>query len=308
MKKISTIRWGVILLGIGLFFLAINFDYLGYSVWVELISLWPILLIAIGLEFIFSRTKYYWLGLLSPLLIAATFAFVAFSEGGSCVDYNWPTKRSHRIEEFSYELSQDSTIKNLKLDIDFGLGELWISPVSDKLFLGEFEYSYKKPKCSFKSYGGDGEIRINTLGRRNFNMFHRKNVSNDANIFIADNIPLDLDLDIGAANVDLDLSDLIIKKLILDTGAAKIDLKLGCRSEDDISVDIDAGASRITIGIPREMGLEIDSDAALSSTNFKKVGLEKYHGKYRSDNYDSSDCRTSISIDSGVSSIRIQYY
>lgn len=308
MKKISTIRWGVILLGIGLYFLAINFDYINYSVWLELISLWPILLIAIGLEFIFSKTKYYWLGILSPLLIAFTFTYAAFSDGRSCDNYNWSAKRSYRIEEFTYELSQDSTINNLKLYMDFGVGEMWVGPVSDKLFLGEFEYSYKKPRCSFKSSGANGEIRINTLARKNYNIFHRKKISNDANIFIADYIPLRLDFNIGAASVNLDLSDLIIKKLNLDTGAAKIDLKLGCQSKDDISVDINAGASQITIGIPREMGLVIDSDAALSSTNFKKLGLEKHNGAYRSNNYDSSDCRASITIDSGVSSIRVEYY
>jgi len=45
-----------------------------------------------------------------------------------------------------------------------------------------------------------------------------------------------------------------------------------------------------------------------SSNNFRKAGLEKYHGKYRTDNYNTSDCKTDISIDSGVSRIEIKYY
>ena len=68
--KVSSIRWGIIWIGIGLFFLAINFGVLDNLVFPALFSLWPILLIAIGVELIFRKTKFYFLALLSPLLIA----------------------------------------------------------------------------------------------------------------------------------------------------------------------------------------------------------------------------------------------
>lgn len=132
-------------------------------------------------------------------------------------------------------------------------------------------------------------------------------LKNDSHIFIADYIPLELDLDIGAARLELDLSDHKLRKLDLDTGAAEIDIRLGSKSEK-MKIDIDSGASSITIRIPRELAVEIDSDAALTKTNFRSAGLNKYHGKYRSDNFGSASSTAYINIDSGISSIKIYYY
>ncbi len=310
--RVSSLRWGIILVGIGLFFIGINFGYLSYYVWVELLALWPILLIAIGLELAFRRSRLSYLGILSPLLIFLTFVYVAaISWDKGYYDYQRSDdrrqSRTYTREVYNYEIDRDPEIKRLDLDIDFDMGELWIGPSSDRLFSGDFEYRYRKPRCKYDSDGDTGRIRIRTKDSKHFNIFNKNRFKNDARIFIADYVPLDLDLDIGAAYVELDLYELIIDKLSLNTGAAKIELRLGCRSKD-ISIDIDSGASQVIIAVPREMGLEMDSDAALSSTNFKKAGLEKYQGKYRSDNYNSSDCKADISIDSGVSRIEIEYY
>ena len=310
--RVSSLRWGIILVGIGLFFLGISFGYLSYYVWIELLALWPILLIAIGLELAFRRSRLSYLGILSPLLIFLTFVYVAsISWDKGYYDYQRSDDRrqgrTYTREVYNYKIDRDPEIKRLDLDIDFGMGKLWIGPSSDRLFSGDFEYRYRKPRCKYDSDGDTGRIGIRIKDSKHFYIFNKNRFKNDARIFIADYVPLDLDLNIGAAYVELDLYELIIDKLSLNTGAAKIELRLGCRSKD-ISIDIDSGASKVTITIPREMGLEIDSDAALSSTNFKKAGLEKYHGKYRSDNYNSSDCKADISIDSGVSRIEIEYY
>jgi len=310
--RVSSLRWGIILTGIGLFFLGINFGYLSYYVWVELLALWPILLIAIGLELTFRRSKLSYIGFISPFLILLTFIYVAaISWDKGYYDYRQSydsrQSRTYTREVYNYEIDRDPEIKRLNLDIDFGMGELWIGPSSDRLFSGDFEYRYRKPRCSYDSDGNAGKIRIRTNDSKHFNIFNKNRFKNDARIFVANYVPLKLDIDIGAAYVELDFSELIIDKLNLNTGAAKIELRLGCQSKD-VSIEIDSGASKVTIVIPREMGLEVDSDAALSSNNFRKAGLEKYHGKYRTDNYNTSDCKTDISIDSGVSRIEIKYY
>jgi hypothetical protein len=312
--KVSSIRWGVILVGIGLLFLAINLDYLSHAVWIELVALWPVLVIAIGVELIFSRTRFKFLGLISPLIIALAFIYAAWT---SSSDYAWSFKNwrhfdrfdyaRSKLEVFSYDLDRDPDLESLELDLDFGMGELWIGPTSNKLISGDFEYRYTKPFCKFSSSGGHARVRIKSREHKHFNIFRNRELRNDARIFVGDYIPLAIELDIAAAIVELDLSDLIIEKLNLDTGAAKVNLKLGCRSEN-VSVNINSGASEVIIDIPDEMGLIIDCDAALSSTNFKDVGLEKRGGKYESENYNAAGCRAMISIDSGVSCVEIQYY
>jgi len=309
--KISSLCWGVFFLGIGLFFLAINMGYLDHLVWLKLFSLWPVILIAIGITVIFKRTKLKFLGLAAPLLVALTFVYVAASEWGYCYDYNYYyNSRSYsgnNREVYEYSVEGDPDVKSLNVEMDFGLGELWIGATSKGLFDGDFEYRSIRPQCNYKMVGDECRIDIRSKDWRGFNIFRKRNFKNDARIFIADFLPLDLNLDIGAAKVDLDMADHMLKKLNLDTGAAEIDLRLGCRLPK-IDIDINAGASRLTIYVPHEMALEIDSDVALSSTNFKRIGLTKEHGVFRSDNFDSAGCTAVINIDSGVSEINIDYY
>ena len=87
--KVSSLCWGVFFLSLGLFFLLINLGYLDHYVWLKLLSLWPVVLIAIGLALVFSRTKLKYLGFSAPLLIALTFVYVGASEWGYCDDYDY---------------------------------------------------------------------------------------------------------------------------------------------------------------------------------------------------------------------------
>ncbi|MCP4582641.1 MAG: hypothetical protein GY839_13610 [candidate division Zixibacteria bacterium] len=311
--KVSSLCWGVVFLGAGLFFLFINMGYLDHYVWVRLLALWPIALIAIGLALIFNKTKLKYLAFTAPLLFALAFVWVAFSEWGYCRSFDFNYKYNSRSsanygrEVYEYVVESDPEVKRLDVDLDFGLGELWVGGTSNTLFNGDFEYRRSKPNCKYKTVGDEGRIEVRSRDLRGLNIFRKHNFKNDARIFIADYLPLELTIDIGAASVDLDLSEHKLKKLNLDTGAAEVDLRLGC-GEDDLEIDIDSGASDITIIIPHDMGLEIDADVALSSTNFRRAGLEKVRGIYRSDNFNSAECKATISIDSGVSEIKIQYY
>lgn len=310
--KISSLCWGIFFLGVGLFFLAINTGYLDHLVWLKLLSLWPVILVAIGITLIFNRTKLKYLGLLAPLIIALTFVYVAASEWGNTSyddDYYYHSRASsgYNREVYEYAIEGDSLAKSLNVEIDFGLGELWIGATSQGLFSGDFEYRSVKPKCEYELVGDEGRINIKSKDLHGLNIFRKGSLKNDARIFIADYLPLDLNLEIGAAKVDIDMADHILRKLSLNTGAAEIDIRLGCHSPK-IDIKIDSGASQLTIAVPREMALQIDSDAALSSTNFKSIGLIKEHGVFRSDNFDSAECKAVISIDTGVSEIDIDYY
>jgi hypothetical protein len=309
--RVSGLSWGIVFIGCGIFWLAINAGYLDHYVWIKLLSLWPMALIAIGIIFIFKRTRLKFLTLLAPLLLALTFIYVGASEWGGSYGYYYrgtPDYGSRYSREvFKYTLDKDPEVEKLDFSMDFGLGELWIGGTSDKLFDGDFEYRTKKPRVDYDLVHGEGRLRVISRDFRGFNIFRHRNIKNDSRVFIADYLPLALDLDIGAARVDLDLSDEILNSLKLSTGAAEINLRLGCKS-DNVQIDINAGASDIYITVPRDMALEIDSDATLSKTNFKSAGLTKEGGKYRTDNFGTAACTAYLNLDSGVSKITVGYY
>jgi len=297
----------VLLLGLGLIFLGINAGYLRHQVWHELIHLWPVLLIAVGIELIFAKSRFAFLALLSPLLIALGFLYAVLQSDGWSSRWSYGSRENTGLQVYTYLLEQDPDIKSLEIELDFGPGELWVGPTSDKLLSGDFEYRYRKPRIDYDTQNDKGSLTISAGDHPRLGVFRHGDFHNDARLFIGDYLPLSLDLDVGASEVDLDLSALDLKELHLDTGAAQIRLKLGCKSEAT-NIEINAGASEVNLMVPRDMGLKLETDVVLSSTNLDDIGLVKTDGQFRSENYDAATCRAQINIDSGVSEIEISYY
>ena len=64
--NIGRIRNGAILISAGVVLLFNTMDYLSWSVWFRIFSLWPVILVAIGIELLFKRTLLSFLTLISP--------------------------------------------------------------------------------------------------------------------------------------------------------------------------------------------------------------------------------------------------
>ena len=113
----------------------------------------------------------------------------------------------------------------------------------------------------------------------------------------------DLNIDIGAASADLDLSKYKISKVDIEMGAASLKLKLG-ENVDESRVKISGGASSLHIIIPQNAGCEIETDVALSSKHFR--GFNRLSGDhYITDNFSNASKKIYLDIKTGVSSITI---
>ena len=134
----------------------------------------------------------------------------------------------------------------------------------------------------------------------------KDNYRNNVEMALNEKPEWDLNFDVGAASLDLDLTPYIISKVDIDMGAAALNIKLGDKS-DLTRVKIKAGASDIDILIPDSVGCEINSDVSLSSKYYQ--GFEKVKKDiYRTDNFDSAKKRIYIEIDCGVSSVDVRKY
>ncbi len=70
-------RWGILLILIGVLFLLNNIGTLDWWMWNDIWSLWPLILIAIGVEKIFTKTKFEVIAYLAPLALAAIVVWTA---------------------------------------------------------------------------------------------------------------------------------------------------------------------------------------------------------------------------------------
>jgi hypothetical protein len=185
-----------------------------------------------------------------------------------------------------------------------GAGTIRIRDTTSALLEARTETSFGEYVIEQDSIDDRQEIRLSLHSAKKG--FHLGRMTNEVDLRLNPDQVWDLNFDMGASKLDLDLEYLAVESLRLDCGASKSKIRLGARLPET-NVQIDAGASSIRLEVPESAGAEIRVDAPLSSKGFP--GFTKVRdGLYRTDNYDSATRRVSVGIDAGVSSIRVVRY
>jgi len=116
----------------------------------------------------------------------------------------------------------------------------------------------------------------------------------------------DVTLNVGAAKVRCDLSQIKVEHVNVDCGAADVQLRLGTQVPES-HVKIDAGASSLNIDVPVGVGCDVRLDAPLSGKHLSDfIRLSKGH--FQSENFEAAGHKLYIDIDAGVSSITVDRY
>jgi hypothetical protein len=190
------------------------------------------------------------------------------------------------------------------LQFDAAAGSFYISDTTADLLSftkrgwgGKYTYAVKRSEDKASIYIDREGDDIN---------FNNKNNSSKVKLALNNEPVWDIELDIGAAKLDFDLSDFRVKKLDLDGGAASFEIKLGDRYPKSY-INIDAGASEIIIKVPSASGCDLELSTVLSGKTIN--GFEKVdHGHYRTENFEQAENKIYISVDAAISSYTITRY
>jgi hypothetical protein len=122
-------------------------------------------------------------------------------------------------------------------------------------------------------------------------------------IGLATEVPLEVQLDVGAARTRLDLSETRLRRLKISTGASDTRVTLP-RAAGETFVKAEGGAAALTFEVPAGVAARVRSRMALGSTNvdgrFPKVG-----DVYESPDWGTAANRVEIDIQGGVGSARV---
>ena len=148
-------------------------------------------------------------------------------------------------EETKIERTSEESLIAL---VDFGAGTFELHTNSNDLLV-DAELTYDRKYVDvFVDYNkrlNEGRLEMSSeleSGRM------KRNLTNDWDLGLASDIPVELELDIGAAKVRLDLTDIQITALILEIGAA--DAEVWWDQPNSVSLDdivIDCGASSLVM-------------------------------------------------------------
>jgi hypothetical protein len=305
--KTSHIFWGLLFIGLGLLILINNFSTL-FMDWSTIWKLWPLVVVLLGVSLLVKHKygKSFIAGLAAIILALAIFASIKSATHFFSNDFEFvfDDDGDYEFDITEYSEQFDSTLSLAEFNFDAGAGSFKIKETTENLFYGKTVG--KKDNFHLKRIDSDSSSKIDFGMHRTKVRFGLVNYKNKVEMKFNPDVIWDFSFHIGAASMDFDLTEFKTKNVFVDMGAASMDLKVGDKFPD-INIDIDAGASDIDIFIPENSGCKINTDGGLSSKNFDEFEKIKSN-HYQTSNFDESENKIYIRVDSGVSSITVKRY
>jgi hypothetical protein len=118
-------------------------------------------------------------------------------------------------------------------------------------------------------------------------------------------IPLDLIVEAGASQIDVELTDLLVPRMQLKTGASSTNVTMPAHGASVL--DVEAGVASINIRVPGNVPARIRAEQGVSSINVDTNRFPRSaSGFYQSPDFDTSADRVEINIQAGVGSISVK--
>lgn len=308
--KAKNIIWGLVLVLIGTLFILKNLEVIYFS-WHSIWRLWPLVLVLIGVT-ILPVKEGIKIALTVVVLIIGAIFLISYpmqdeGHGGWSFNRNWDEWKDKEDQDDS-EIDQkifedyDTTIHMADLVFDAAAGNFKIDQSTEELFEFEREGNLGKYTYSIKDLGSKREINIGLEEGR----ITSGDFKNQVKMKLNQNPVWDIKVDVGAANIDLDLSSFKVSGLKIDGGASSINVKMGTLL-DDCKMKINSGASSIQIRIPEEFACQVNTSTVLSSKDlqgFTKVSSDTYV----TPDFSQKTKNITIDVEAAVSSLTVERY
>jgi hypothetical protein len=296
----SRFRWGTLLILVGVLLLLRNMDVLNGNFWTDFAIYFPILLIAIGIEKIFTKTKVQFISYLTSVFLFAGGLFLAFSGSTGGASDNF-------FSETTYRHEADSAVKAIHAVLDLGHSNLTIRDAGDDLVNGQFKQFSAKPEIKYSVTGSEANVTF--TGKRSELFWGLVKVDggdpNDWYLSFSNLVPLTLECRGDGSDIHLNLATTPVQRVKVNADQATIYLKLGS-DEPDVNVELAGKDSDIRLRVPTTSALKV------TGTNdedyLSQVGLRRKDGAFVSDGYDTLKSHIVVNLDDRLSSLSIDYY
>ena len=200
---------GLVLLFLGIVFLLQTLDVLPWALWGTLWRFWPVLIVAVGLGILLGRQNPWFVGV---LILSLLFACLGLAI------WQYEQVPEPVIERYSEPLA---SLEHTHIEMDFNGGSLSISSLANNS--PNFVEIDSEARCEgvgltiyFTEYDGEGTLHLSTEGVSRLSWVEPWV---DCEVRLTRDIPLELDIDSAASNLELDLSELQITELRMDMNA-----------------------------------------------------------------------------------------
>jgi len=130
------------------------------------------------------------------------------------------------------------------------------------------------------------------------------NVRNEWNLSLTREIPVDLTLELGAGEAEIDLSGTRLRNLSVDCGAGDTSINLSGDWSDDVDARITTGVGRVALIVPESAGVRVQIERGVG--DLVVSGLERDGDYYVNDAYGTAPVTLDITLECGVGSVEVR--
>ncbi|HVP06367.1 MAG TPA: toast rack family protein [Candidatus Acidoferrum sp.] len=293
-------RWGMLLVLLGLVLLLRNMDVINSNFWEDFLVYSPILLIAIGVEKIFTKSHLQFISYATSIFLLAGGLYLAFAAGSGGISQSFFSKSS-------YSHAVDPGVKDLQVTLDLGNGNLTVRDATDDLVSGQFDEFTHKPDVKYSVEGSTAMVNFTTGKHRFWGNTIKINTegANDWYLSFSNLIPLTLECVGKGSDIHLNLATTPTRKVKVEAADGQVYLKVGT-IEPSVDVSVTGENSDVRLRLPSNAGVKI---SGVNDTEYlSRVGLIEEDGAYVNPGYDTLKNKINVNLDDRESSLSIDYY
>jgi hypothetical protein len=187
------------------------------------------------------------------------------------------------------------------IEIAFPAGELKVQSGTNNLMDASFRYNVRdwQPRVQYSENGRQGVLLVNQPGDERVPVGGR--LINEWEIQLSESVPMDLLIQTGAGNSQLDLGGLNMNSLTVETGAGVTTVNLDGNWEHDLNVSIQGGVGELTVNLPAEMGVRVEMETALVTVTAN--GLINDQNGYVNRAFGTAPHTLTVNLEAGVGSV-----
>jgi LiaI-LiaF-like transmembrane region len=292
--------WPTLLLAAGIILLLNTTGRLDWGVWWTIARLWPVLLVAVGLDILVGRRSV--IGSLLVIILVAG----AFAGGVYLHQFGGLPVRAPGTGEQISQAPEGATEAQVVLSPATGYLRVGALTGSSNLVEGTlYPTGGERIQRSFTVESGTAVLELRSEG---FNGWPPspgplQEATPTWDLAITPALPVELIVNMGAGNIALDLSDMMITRVEANMGAGQVALTLPAQGR--IQAKVSGAVGQTVVVIPRGMEARIQASAALVARSLPP-DFRRQGDQYVSPGFQGADNYVDLELSQAIGSIQVR--
>jgi hypothetical protein len=243
--------------GLGVIFLLSNLGYMAFTAWDSILRLWPIILVAVGLDIIIGRRRPWSaaIGILAGAVITGGIFWVIINSSFST---------AYQTQTVSFNLDQAQTVQGT---ISLPVGKLSLSGGAEGNTLLSGNVKMSSGENFIKNFSGSGSstaFDLQSQGFSSFVPFSTNSGQEDWKVLLNPSPTYAFEVKMAVGESNLDLSGLKVSDFTMQTAVGKTVVTLPAKGP--FTGRIETAVGETLIYLPKGAPVRVHFDRALTST------------------------------------------